>query len=156
MIVNTIQGNLIEEFLKLKYDAIVHGCNCFCTMGKGIAKTIKEIFPKAYEEDCKTIKGDKDKLGTYSSVSVFKDSPRYIINAYTQYDYKKTYDGTDINVDYEAIRKVFVLLNKNFAGKIIGIPKIGAGLAGGDWEKIKEIINSSTPDVEIELVEYKG
>jgi len=27
---------------------IVHGCNCFCTMGAGIAKTIKELYPSAY------------------------------------------------------------------------------------------------------------
>lgn len=157
MIINTTRGDLIVELMKMKYDAIVHGCNCFCTMGKGIAKTIKLKFPEAYTEDCKTKPGDKKKLGTYTKadVSLKTGKPNtYIINAYTQYDYRKTYDGTNINVDYDAIRNVFTLLNKDFAGKKIGIPKIGAGLAGGDWNKIVEIINSVTPDIDIELVEF--
>lgn len=157
MITHTIKGDLIVEMMKMKYDAIVHGCNCFCTMGKGIAKTIKLKFPEAYEEDCKTIAGDKNKLGTYTKADISKrlNKPNaFIINAYTQYDYRKTYDGSDINVDYDAIKSVFSSLNKDFADKKLGIPKIGAGLAGGDWDKIAEIINSVTPDVDIELVEF--
>jgi O-acetyl-ADP-ribose deacetylase (regulator of RNase III) len=155
MITNTIKGDLIVEMMKMKYDIIVHGCNCFCIMGKGIAKTIKFKFPEAYEEDCKTIIGDKNKLGTYTKADMSKrlNKPStFIINAYTQYDYRKTSDG--INVDYGAIRNVFKLLNENFSGKKFGIPKIGAGLAGGDWNKIAEIINSVTPNIDIELVEF--
>lgn len=157
MITRIIKGDLIVEFMKMKYDAIVHGCNCFCTMGKGIAKTIKLKFPEAFEEDCKTVVGDRKKLGTYTKADVsnkLNKPETYIINAYTQYDYRKTYGGSDINVDYDAIKNVFSSLNKDFAGKKIGIPKIGAGLAGGDWDKIAEIINSVTPDVDIELVEF--
>ncbi len=157
MITSTIKGDLIVELMKMKYDAIVHGCNCFCTMGKGIAKTIKLKFPEAYAEDCKTAIGDKNKLGTYTKADVSKKTGKpgtYIINAYTQYDYRKTYDGTNINVDYGAIKNVFTSINKDFMGKKIGIPKIGAGLAGGDWNRIVEIINSVTPDINIELVEF--
>jgi len=157
MIIHITKGDLITEMMKMKYDAIVHGCNCFCTMGKGIAKTIKLKFPEAYIEDCKTIPGDKNKLGTYTKADISKTLNKpdtFIINAYTQYDYRKTFDGSDINADYDAIKSVFLLINKDFAGKKIGIPKIGAGLAGGDWYKIAEIINSVTPDVNIELVEF--
>jgi len=157
MITNIVKGDLIVEMMKMKYDAIVHGCNCFCTMGKGIAKTIKLKFPEAYIEDCKTKIGDKSKLGTYTKADISKKLNKpdtYIINAYTQYDFKKTYDGSNINVDYDAIKSVFSSLNKDLAGKKIGIPKIGAGLAGGDWDKIAKIINSVTPDIDIELVEF--
>ena len=42
-------------------------------------------------------------------------------------------------------------VNENFKGKVICIPKIGAGLAGGDFKKIKKIINEVTPDVEIDV-----
>ena len=31
----TIQGNLIHSAQAGEFDLIVHGCNCFCTMGAG-------------------------------------------------------------------------------------------------------------------------
>ena len=39
---NKIKGDLIKFAINGKFDVIIHGCNCFCTMGAGIAKTIKE------------------------------------------------------------------------------------------------------------------
>jgi len=153
MINNIVKGNLLAEFKKLKYHAIVHGCNCFCTMGAGIAKDIKQSYPEAYAADCATKSGDMKKLGTYTSADVTGKIGKkaFVVNAYTQYDFKKS---SGINVDYSAIERVFTLLNKDFAGKKIGIPKIGAGLAGGDWGKISMIIDSVTPDIDIELVEF--
>ncbi|MER8782100.1 hypothetical protein NKH60_12735 [Mesorhizobium sp. M1006] len=41
-----------------------------------------------------------------------------------------------------------------FAGKRIGYPKIGAGLAGGDWETIASIINDELAGEDHTLVEY--
>ena len=45
-----------------------------------------------------------------------------------------------IPVSYDAIRDVMFKINETFFGKRIGIPMIGAGLAGGDWNIIKNII----------------
>lgn len=152
MIHGLMYGDLIQLAKDGEYEAIVHGCNCFCTMGAGIAKKIKQEFPVAYAVDQETIAGDKSKLGTYT----FAHDPRYnvtVVNGYTQYYYRsKTSD-----VDYSAIQRVFAGMNEDpmFQGKAIGIPKIGAGLAGGDWEVIRKIINSVTPDLDIEVVAYK-
>jgi O-acetyl-ADP-ribose deacetylase (regulator of RNase III) len=41
----TIQGDLIRLAREGGFDLIVHGCNCFGTMGAGIAKGIKAAFP---------------------------------------------------------------------------------------------------------------
>lgn len=147
MILMIQKGNLVELALRGRFNAIVHGCNCFCQMGAGIAKTIKQTWPEAYKADQKTIIGDKNKLGTYS---FYKSPFCIIINAYTQYNYGRK----KINVNYPAIEKVFTLINKDFAGKTVGIPKIGAGLAGGDWDKIETIINKVTPNLNIILIEY--
>jgi O-acetyl-ADP-ribose deacetylase (regulator of RNase III) len=160
LIIKVVKGNLLDLFDNREFDAIVHGCNCFNAMGAGIAKQIKERYPSAYAEDCKTKKGLITKLGHYSYVTLVDDflpdylqgeTKRFVINAYTQYDYKGYKP-----VDYEAIRKVFTLINNHFEGLTVGIPKIGAGLAGGDWGKIKRIIDSVTPDLDITLVEYGG
>jgi len=46
-----VEGDLIKMALGGEFDLIVHGCNCFCTMGAGIAKTIREYFPE-YRSYC--------------------------------------------------------------------------------------------------------
>jgi len=146
-----IKGDLIKLALDGKFDVIVHGCNCYCTMGAGIAKVIKIEFPEAYEADCKTEKGSKDKIGTYSHATIEKTGNEItVINAYTQHDYK----GQGIKADYDAIRSVFKKLKSNYYGKRIGYPKIGAGLAGGDWEQISKIINEELIDEDHTLVEF--
>lgn len=148
----TIHGDLIKLALEDKFDVIIHGCNCFCTMGAGIAKQIKEIFPEAYEADQKTEFGSKDKLGTYSSAKVTRENNEIIIiNAYTQY----SHGGSGILVDYEALRSVFKKIKSNFSGKRIGYPMIGAGLAKGDWNIISEIIDKKLNGEDHTLVEYK-
>ena len=131
------KGNLLTLFEQQEIDILVHGCNCFHTMGSGIAKQIKEKYKEAYEADLETNKGSKEKLGTYS-IAQINDS-QYIINAYTQYFY-----GGKNPLDYEALRNVFKLINENFENKIIGIPKIGAGLAKGNWEIIEKIIEKES------------
>ena len=148
-----IEGDLIELAVNGKFDVIVHGCNCFCKMGKGIAKQIANSFPDALKIDLETKVGDKSKLGDYSFTSVVtkEDSPLFIINAYTQYNYGT---GKD-QVDYNAIRQVFKRIKENFKGKRIGYPKIGAGLAGGNWSVISAIINKELSGENHTLVIYK-
>lgn len=39
-----IKGDLIKLALEGEFDVIAHGCNCFCTMGAGIAVAMKNTF----------------------------------------------------------------------------------------------------------------
>ena len=142
MIDVSLKGDVIEAFKEGKYDALVHGCNCFCNFGRGIAVDIRKNFPNAFKADQSTQYGDKSKLGNYSFAETKYGT---VINAYTQF----SYGGGRKNVDYDAIKSVFEKVNENFKGKVICIPKIGAGLAGGDFKKIKKIINEVTPDLNI-------
>jgi O-acetyl-ADP-ribose deacetylase (regulator of RNase III) len=133
----TEKGDLIQKARAGEFDVIVHGCNCFCTMGAGIAKTIKQVFPAAYEADLATVVGDASKLGTYSQALVeVNGKPLTILNAYTQHQWR----GPGRLVDYDAVRQAFRLIKQNFQGQRIGYPAIGAGLAKGDWAIIAEII----------------
>ncbi|TWU17886.1 macro domain-containing protein [Allorhodopirellula heiligendammensis] len=133
----SVEGDLLEFAGEGRFDVIIHGCNCFCTMGAGIAKSIRNQFPAAYEADLATLKGDRDKLGTYSSAKVIVGEHSFdVVNAYTQFHWR----STGVKADYEAIREVFKSIQRDFAGRRIGYPMIGAGLAGGDWDTISEII----------------
>ena len=150
---NVIKGDLIKLAKEGRFDVIVHGCNCFNTMGSDIAKQIKLNFPQAYSVDMTTKAGDEEKLGyfTFCTVTLDNEENLIVVNAYTQYNY-----GTDkIQVHYYAVRDVFHRLAgwlpKHFR---IGYPKIGAGLAGGDWDTIAKIIDEELKGHNHTLVEY--
>lgn len=140
-----IKGDLLKLGKEGKFDVIVHGCNCQGDMGAGIAAQIKKQFPQAAQIDL------PDAMpGTIAHVRV-KDL--VIVNAYTQihYDGKPhpTYgivqnkiervNDTELN-RYEFIRSAMHQIKISFGGKKIGVPMIGAGLAGGDWNVIEKII----------------
>lgn len=133
-----IEGDLIELSLNNKFDVIIHGCNCYCMMGAGIAKQIKHKFPEAYKVDLLTMVGNARKLGSFSYVKTIQNKNHLIIvNAYTQFKYW----GRHVKTDYKAIKEVFKRIRLKFSGKRIGYPMIGAGLGGGDWNIISKIIN---------------
>lgn len=150
-----------DDLIKSDCDVIIHGCNCFNCMGAGIAKQIKETYPEAYKTDCATVYGDKNKLGTFTYAKVqnvyFPDKDVYIVNAYSQYTYGRK-DG-EIYADYKAINEVMTQISDFFVDtdeKIfkIGMPKIGAGLARGDWNTISEIINRVFADKTVYVYEW--
>lgn len=143
-----LRGDLIKMALDGEFDAIVHGCNCFCTMGAGIAKQIRSTFPEAYRADCATAKGDRGKLGTYSSAL----SRRIlVINAYTQFDYR----GRGTKVDYDALSRCMENIAANHPSLRIGIPQIGAGLAGGNWPTIHSVLSETFKNLEASVVYYQ-
>jgi O-acetyl-ADP-ribose deacetylase (regulator of RNase III) len=148
---NIIKGDLIHLVFTGYFDVIIHGCNCFCTMGAGIAKQIKENFPAAFQADLKTKKGDKNKLGTYSQAKIDNKGKNFtIVNAYTQYDFA----GHGVLVDYKAIENIFSNIKNDFINQRIGYPKIGAGLAKGDWRKIASLIDIQLQGENHTLVDF--
>ena len=150
-----VTGNLLDMAeIDGDFDVIIHGCNCFNIMGAGIALQIKNRYPTAYLSDCMTTRGNPRKLGHYTSAiqSFVGGNTFVIINAYTQFDY----NSNTMPVDYTAIKQVMRTLNAVYKGKRVGIPLIGAGLAGGDWDTISKIIDNEMIDVDLTLVEFSG
>lgn len=135
--IKIIKGDLIKLAKEREFDVICHGCNCFLKMGAGIAKKIKTEFPQAYEADCKTKNGDIRKLGTFSEAYI-EEYNLIVINAYIQYNYSRFKN----NIDYLKLYECFKNINYKYNGKKIGIPIIGAGLGGGNWDTIYKIIDN--------------
>lgn len=152
-----IKGDIIALAEERRFSAIVHGCNCIHAMGSGLAPQIAKRWPKAELADFATPYNDESKVGTISHY-IDKELDTVIVNAYTQFHTGTREDGRPA-VDYTAIKDVFTTLNDKRglqqAFKPVGIPMIGAGLAGGHWEAIETIIDLVTPDIEITLVEYE-
>lgn len=129
-----MKGDLLELARNGHFDIIVQGCNCFCTMGSGLAKQIKEEYPAAYAADLLTIKGDRSKLGTYTIMRGKFD----IVNAYTQYDYNRN-GSKDLHFDYHAFDRILNSLLK-YSHLNFGFPYIGCGLAGADEQRVIEML----------------
>jgi O-acetyl-ADP-ribose deacetylase (regulator of RNase III) len=150
-----VYGNILDLAEQGAFNAIVHGCNCFCNFGAGLALQIKQRYPAAYKVDLQTIKGDKHKLGQVSVAAVTStykpDHSFLILNAYTQYNYGRS----TVHADYKAIRKCFNYINTYFSNMELGVPMIGAGLAGGDWNIINAIIEEQLINIDYTIVKYK-
>lgn len=140
-----VKGDLVKS--AGDYDVILHGCNNFCTMGAGVALYIKRKYPKAYEVDKKTKYGDMSKLGT---ISVAECDDVTVVNAYIQHHFK----GADVLVEYYALRECMKRVKEQFSGKKIGLPMIGSGLAGGDWQVIENIIKDELSGEDVTIVVF--
>ncbi len=127
--VTYVRGDLFET--KLSY--IAHGCNCSGSFGAGVAKQIAQRWPIARDAYFRSV----PKLGDVQAVRVSDDLT--IFNCGTQQGYGRQ-NGKQY-VSYEAIqqcmRKIKQMLPEN---EKVAMPKIGAGLGGGDWAVIEDII----------------
>jgi O-acetyl-ADP-ribose deacetylase (regulator of RNase III) len=144
------KGNLLDLAEAGDFDIVVQGCNCFNTMGGGIAREIRERYPLVASVDMETRRGDYNKLGTWTEcdAGAYIDPQTYkmrnsqtnnrftIINAYTQYNMSQ---GTDV-FEYTAFELILQKLCHAYGDKRIGLPYIGMGLAGGDKTVILEQI----------------
>lgn len=133
----------VGNVLDIPNGIIVHGCNCQGVMGSGIAREIKERFPKVFDVY------HKGPLRMGEIIPVMVTEKKWIVNAMTQFGF----GHGKRQVDYDAVANAFER-TVEFAESLrltgndlpILFPKIGAGLGGGDWEIIAKIIDQTVPD----------
>jgi O-acetyl-ADP-ribose deacetylase (regulator of RNase III) len=130
------KGNLLDLAEAGEFDIVVQGCNCFCTMGGGIAREIRERYPMVASVDMETVRGDYTKLGNWTQCDAGENNRFTIINAYTQYNMSQ---GTDV-FEYTAFQLILEKLTFAYPGKRFGLPYIGMGLAGGSKDTIIPMI----------------
>ena len=142
-----VNGDLIQMAQSGVFNVIAHGCNCMCQMYSGLApKMAKAFYCDTYNMENIDFKGDINKLGTIDWVE-FRSS-LFIINAYTQYE-------PGANLDYDALTLCLRKINHIFKGKHIGLPQIGCGIGGGDWNIVSEIIQKELKDCKVTIVIYQ-
>ena len=134
------------DLLAVTSGVIIHGCNSHGVMGSGVALAVKNKYPGAYESYRDYIVESKDDQTLLGSVIVYTVNENLLIaNMITQKDF-----GTHKRqVNYGAIARGFDDLEEFYAntpGLVFHFPKIGAGLGGGDWEVIAEIIEQMCPN----------
>jgi O-acetyl-ADP-ribose deacetylase (regulator of RNase III) len=137
--IEEIQADIFKVFSKSKTTtALVHGCNCFCTMNSGIAKEIRDKFPTAYSADCSTTAGDKNKLGTASFGIV--DDNKLIFNTYLQFRYGHGKRYADYEAVYAGLTKVREACEASGIKTVLIPYKMASDRAGGDWRIVETMI----------------
>ena len=129
------KGNLLD----VTEGIIMHGCNCRGVMGSGVALAVKKKYPNVFQQYrnlCNDV-DEQSKLLAYSQY-IRLNSELWIINAFTQ----DGFGGQSRNVSYDAVNDIFSDFARLSSGWTLHIPKIGAGLGGGEWEIIEAIINT--------------
>jgi O-acetyl-ADP-ribose deacetylase (regulator of RNase III) len=135
-IVNPVGGGKIGESNKI----IIHCCNDIGAMGAGVAKVLYEKWGEVREEYINWFRDYHPKLGDAYCVSV---GDRIVVaNMIGQHGIGS--DNGKPPIRYDAIEK-----SMNEVKRIAVIHKasihvpylMGCDLAGGDWDKIEEIID---------------
>jgi O-acetyl-ADP-ribose deacetylase (regulator of RNase III) len=134
-IITYLTGDVLSLFENNRFDVLIHSCNCFHTMGGGVAKAIKNRYPQVYQADQNTEYGSKDKLGSFSiGYTKFGE----VLNLYTQYYYGSLCNGPC--VDYKALEQCLRKVGDAYSDRRIGMPMISCGLAQGEWNIIYPMI----------------
>ncbi|NJO61083.1 MAG: hypothetical protein HC836_23315 [Richelia sp. RM2_1_2] len=127
-----VNGNLLDapEFI------IAHGCNAQGVMNRGVARAIRKKWPTAYNAYC--FHYEMTQTLQLGEVIWCKTDGKLIANCITQEKYGCA--GAQYT-NYLAVRKCMQKINK-IAIRDLGVamPLIGAGLGGGDWDIIAQII----------------
>jgi len=136
----TVEADIFKVFEQLDKVVFCHSANCFHIMGGGIARIVKEKYPRAYEVDCMTERGSKLKLGNYSTAKISEN--KFIINMYGQYDTGFNFSdrATSYDAIYDALKSTITIV-ENLDISCILIPHgLGSGLGGAKWEIIEKMI----------------
>lgn len=167
-----IDGDIVAMGKQGLFDVILHGCNCFATMGAGLAPLMAAAFGcDRFEMEGEGWSGDINKLGTIDyEVRIVKKGIVYhpkavptpkgkhliVVNCYSQYGFGKNHkNGSIAPIDYEALTLCLRKINHIFAGKKVATPAIGTGLAGGDLSIVKKIIQTELKDCDVTFIIYK-
>lgn len=152
--IKEVGGDLIKLALSGHFDAIAHGVNCFCRQKSGIAKLMSDRFhTHLMPLEDKITTGDKDKLGRIEFIPITGNGFHLkVFNFYTQYHWATPKNPIPFN--YGAFWSCLQEYRRRFSKDSLGIPLIGAGLAGGDWSRIRAIIEEFH-GLDITIVKFK-
>ena len=138
-------------------------------MGAGIAPQMAKAF------DCGRFRLEGQKfVGSINKLGMIDYEPKWInegvaypvllgqtpnlhvVNCYTQYGFGSNHkEGTSHPLSYPALILCLQKINHIFKGKHIGLPLIGCGLAGGNWEDVKGLIQKNLNNMKVTIVHYK-
>lgn len=147
-----IEGDLLTSDCTV----IMHQANCLKVMGAGIAKSISNLYPEASLADKQLKLNSLERFGKYSFA--ITNNGVTIVNLYGQLSI-----GPGLQTNYEKLESAidsFLTFAKNEDSNIntnkVGVPyKIGCGLAGGNWDVVKNTLDKLSEKHKVDIHIYK-
>lgn len=150
MEIKIIDGNLLDS----DADLILHQVNCQGKMNSGIARAIREKWPKVFEKYSEFCSTDYEKLGRCLPVKV--SDKQWVINMFSQENYG--YDGK-LYTSYDAVNqclsnlKSYMFVN---GFKRLALPyKMCCCRGGANWGVIMALIKANFEKTDISIDIYK-
>lgn len=142
------KGNLLDA----QTNVIAHQVNCQGVMGSGVAKQIKEKWPKVFEEYkeyCYDIWAHQV-LSSCLLVSIGNE--QYIANLFGQARYGR--DGkryTDYEALYKSLERLVAQMISNDKKSVAFPYKMSSDRGGADWNIVLAMIESVFKDTDITI-----
>lgn len=137
-----------DLFAAADIHAYGHGCNCAGAMGAGVALEFKKRWPRMFDEYAERCKAGRFSLG---DVFTWTEGDATVYNLGTQEHWKKKAQLPALSM---ALRKMVELAAHAGIAKI-GLPRIGAGLGGLDWMRVKRVLAEVGAETTVTLVVFE-
>jgi O-acetyl-ADP-ribose deacetylase (regulator of RNase III) len=128
--------------------AYAHGCNCAGAMDSGVAVAFKKRFPRMFEEYQLRCAEGRFKLG---DVFVWNEGDEVVYNLGIQDNWKTR---PKLAAFAKALRKT-VELAGHARTERVGLPRIGAGVGGLDWPRVRKVLTEIGEETTVELVVFE-
>lgn len=128
--------------------AYAHGCNCAGTMDTGVAVAFKKRFPRMFEEYRQRCEDGRFHLG---DVFVWNEGDEVVYSLAVQDNWKTR---PKLAAFAKAMKKTIELAEH---GRIerIGLPRIGAGVGGLDWPRVRKVLTEIGAETSVDLVVFE-
>lgn len=142
--------NVKGDLLYVVRGIICHQVNTRGVMGAGLALGLKRQWPQVYDDYLKAYQSNHLSLGSVVFTNIVQNNPNLqVVSMCAQEKYgrdKVCY--TDYGAFRECLKKIKIWHTAIADGTLpIYFPKgIGCGLAGGDWNVVKPLIEMKFPN----------
>jgi O-acetyl-ADP-ribose deacetylase (regulator of RNase III) len=134
---------------------IVHVCNDIGGWGAGFVLALSRRWPEPEAEYRAWSRAVDDRLPLGEVQLVAVEPELWVANLVGQRDIRRAPDGSP-PVRYDAIRQGLRAVAEHAISHraSVHMPRIGCGLAGGEWSVVAEIVHDELVDVDVEVVVY--
>lgn len=129
MRIESCYGDILDDSARV----IVNPVNCVGVMGKGLALSVKQRYPKSFLEYKKAC---NEKRVAPGFMFLTEEKNRLIIHFPTKRHWKDSSHYYDISYGLEDL--VRIVVDRNI--QEIAIPPLGCGLGGLDWKIVRPMI----------------